>query len=631
MHHTVKHDPTNVPAHWDATTARAINGLRVLAAEMVQEANSGHPGAPMGMAPMAYTLYTRFMRHDPAHPHWINRDRFVLSNGHACALLYSVLHLSGYHFTLDDLKAFRKVGSKTPGHPETGTDPKFDGIEVTTGPLGQGLSSAVGIALAERHMAATFNQPGFELFDSYTYVFCGDGCLQEGITSEASSLAGHLGLGKLIVMYDSNQITIDGETDLSFTENVGERYRAYGWQVLEVEHGNGDLEGLARAIEQARADRERPSMIIVKTTIGFGAAKQGTEAVHGSPLGAEDLANVKKLFGFDPAAKFAVPKETYDAFDARKKGAEAYAHWQQLFAGYEKAFPAQAAELSRRMARELPKDWRAGLPKYTPEGKPEATRVSGGLVLNALAAKMPEIVGGSADLNPSTMTYLKMSNDFQKGSPAGRNIRFGVREHAMAAISNGIATYGALVPFCSTFLNFLGYAVRLACGVSRCLTAAPVYSWARTRCRPSRIWACCTSSRTTRLVWARTAPRTSRWKSFLCAAPRPTRSSCARRTATRRWEPLSRPSSTAPSRPSLPSRGRRCRSWPARAPRRWPWALTCCRRRSTRGSCWWAPAPRCRSASRRATSCARRAWRPPWCPFRAGSCLRSSRPSTRFE
>ena len=459
MHHVVKHDPANVQDHWDATTARAINGLRVLAADMVQEANSGHPGAPMGMAPMAYVLYSRFMRHDPAHPHWINRDRFVLSNGHACALLYSVLHLSGYHFTLDDLKAFRKVASKTPGHPETGPDPKFDGVEVTTGPLGQGLSNAVGIALAERHMAATFNQPGFELFDNYTYVFCGDGCLQEGITSEASSVAGHLGLGKLIVMYDSNQITIDGETELAFTEDVGARYRAYGWHVQEVQHGNGDLEGLARAIEQARAEREKPSMIICKTTIGFGAAKQGTEAVHGSPLGAEDLANVKKLFGFDPAAKFAVPQECYDAFDARKKGAAAYAQWEKLFADYDKAFPAQAAELSRRMAKQLPKDWLAGLPKYTPEGKPEATRVSGGLVLNALAAKMPEIVGGSADLNPSTMTYLKASQDFQKGSPAGRNIRFGVREHAMAAISNGIAAYGALVPFCSTFLNFLGYAV----------------------------------------------------------------------------------------------------------------------------------------------------------------------------
>ncbi len=457
--HLVKHNASNVPHDWDATTTRAINGLRVLAADMVQQANSGHPGAPMGMAPMAYTLYTKFMRHDPAHPHWISRDRFVLSNGHACALLYSVLHLSGYHFTLDDLKAFRQVGSKTPGHPETGVHSKFDGIEITTGPLGQGLASAVGLALAERHMAATFNQPGFEVVGNYTYVFCGDGCLQEGITSEASSLAGHLGLGKLIVLYDSNSITIDGETELSFTENVGERYRAYGWQVLEVRKGNADLKGLEDAIAQGRTEPNKPTMIIVTTTIGYGAAKQGTEHVHGSPLGNEDLANVKKLFGFDPAAKFVVPKESYDAFDARNKGADEYAHWEKLFAEYSKAFPAQGAELERRIKQELPKGWKDSLPKYAPDGKAEATRVSGGLVLNALASKLPEIVGGSADLNPSTMTYLKASGDFQKGTPAGRNIRFGVREHAMAAVCNGIGKYGALIPFGSTFLNFLGYCV----------------------------------------------------------------------------------------------------------------------------------------------------------------------------
>ena len=370
-----------------------------------------------------------------------------------------VLHLSGYHFSLDDLRSFRQVGSKTPGHPEAGPHPENDGIEVTTGPLGQGLSSAVGLALAERHMAATFNQPGFEMINNFTYVFCGDGCLQEGITSEASSLAGHLGLGKLIVLYDSNFITIDGETELSFSESVADRYRAYGWQVLEVHHGDQDLEGISRAIEEARAETHKPSLIIVNTTIGFGSSKQGTEAVHGSPLGNDDLAAVKKLFGFDPAAKFAVPTEAYEAFDARKKGGDAFAAWHTLLDNYAKAHPHLAAELVRRSSGQLAQHWKEGLPVYTPEGKPEATRVSSGLILNALAAKLPEIIGGSADLNPSTMTYIKSSSDFQKATPGGRNIRFGVREHAMAAICNGIALYGGLIPFGSTFLNFIGYAV----------------------------------------------------------------------------------------------------------------------------------------------------------------------------
>jgi transketolase len=457
-HHVRKDFPP-----WDANTSKAINGLRVLAADMVQQANSGHPGAPMGMAPMAFTLFTRFMKHDPAHPRWIGRDRFVLSNGHACALLYSVLHLSGYHFTLDDLKAFRQVGSKTPGHPEAGPHPENDGIEVTTGPLGQGLASAVGLALSERHMAATFNQPGFEIINNFTYVFCGDGCLQEGITSEASSLAGHLGLGKLIVLYDSNYITIDGETDLSFSEDVAARYRAYGWQVLQVDQGDFDLEGIAHAIDEARAEVNKPSLIIVNTTIGFGSGKQGSEAVHGSPLGADDLAAVKRLFGFDPAQKFVVPQESYDAFDARAKGQTAFNGWHALLDRYAQVHPLLAAELVRRSAGLLPSNWKEGLPVYTPEGKAEATRVSSGLVLNALSTKLPEIIGGSADLNPSTMTYLKSSIDFQKLSPAGRNIRFGVREHAMAAICNGIAFYGALIPFGSTFLNFLGYCVRRHC------------------------------------------------------------------------------------------------------------------------------------------------------------------------
>lgn len=333
------------------------------------------------------------MRHDPVHPRWVGRDRFVLSNGHACALLYSVLHLSGYHFSLDDLRAFRQVGSKTPGHPETGPSAAHDGIDVTTGPLGQGLSSAVGFAIAERHMAATFNEPDFELFNNYTYVFTGDGCLQEGISSEASSLAGHLGLGRLIVIYDDNKIQIDGGTDLAFTENVAKRYKSYGWQVLEVENGDSDVDGIAEAIQEARDESEKPTIIIVTTTIGFGSENQGTEKVHGSPLGDTDLANLKTKFGMDPAKKFDVPAAAYSAFDAKQKGGEAYAAWETLLANYGEKFPEKSAELKRRLAGELPTGWKDKLPKYTSSSKAEATRVSSGLVLNAIADLMPEVIG----------------------------------------------------------------------------------------------------------------------------------------------------------------------------------------------------------------------------------------------
>lgn len=351
------------------------------------------------------------------------------------------------------------MGSKTPGHPEAGPEAANDGIEVTTGPLGQGLAAAVGLAMAQQHMAATFNREGFDLVNNFTYVFCGDGCLQEGITSEASSLAGHLGLGKLIVLYDDNLITIDGETSLSFTEDVAKRYKSYGWHIAEVEDGDHDLQEIAEALEEARAETTRPSLIVCRTTIGFGSNKAGTAEVHGSPLGNEDLANLKKSFGFDAEAKFAVPKECYDAFDAKQKGAQLYAAWNTLFDSYAKAHPDLAAEFKRRISGKLADGWKDGLPKYTPESAAEATRVSSGNILNAIAAKLPEIVGGSADLNPSTKTYLKMSDDFQKGNAVGRNIRYGVREHAMVAISNGLALYGGVLPFCSTFLNFIGYAL----------------------------------------------------------------------------------------------------------------------------------------------------------------------------
>jgi len=404
---------------------------------------------------MAHVLWSEFLRHNPANPKWMGRDRFVLSNGHACALLYTMLHLTGYDMSIDDLKKFRKVGSKTPGHPESFETP---GVEVTTGPLGQGLSNAVGMAIAGHHMAARFNKPEFPIIDSHVFVFCGDGCLQEGITSEASSLAGHLGLGNLVVLYDDNHITIDGETDLSFTEDVVARYRAYGWHVLEVADGDHDVAGIRHAIQEAKNVTDRPSLIKVRTTIGFGSKKAGTEGVHGSPLGEEDLANLKKQFGFDPTLKFHVPDEVRSFYgQSVARGQELEKKWQELFEAYAKKHPELASEFRRRVDGTLPDGWEDVLPLNKP-GTEEATRKSSGVCLNKLAELLPEIVGGSADLNPSTLTYMTCSKDFQKNSPEGRNIRFGVREHAMAAICNGIAAYGGFIPFGATFLNFIGYA-----------------------------------------------------------------------------------------------------------------------------------------------------------------------------
>lgn len=438
-------------------THRCINTIRALSADQPQAANSGHPGAPMGMAPMAHLLWTEFLKFNPNNPRWVNRDRFVLSNGHACALLYSMLHLTGYDVAIDDLKKFRKVGSKTPGHPESFETP---GVEVTTGPLGQGLSNAVGMAIGERHLAARYNKEGFPVIDNHVYVFCGDGCLQEGVTSEASSLAGHLGLGNLTVLYDDNLITIDGETHLSFTEDVKLRYEAYGWHVQEVADGNHDLDAIRRAIEVAKKVTDKPSLIKVRTTIGFGSKKEGTEGVHGSPLGDEDLANVKKKLGLDPALKFQIPDEVREFYGKfAGKGEELQKQWEELFEAYAQKYPELAAEFRRRIAGDLPEGWENVLPLNKPGGAEEATRKSSGVCLNKLAELLPEIVGGSADLNPSTLTYLTCSKDFQKESPEGRNIRFGVREHGMAAICNGLAAYGGFIPFGATFLNFIGYAL----------------------------------------------------------------------------------------------------------------------------------------------------------------------------
>lgn len=436
---------------------KCVNTIRLLGADMVQAANSGHPGAPMGMAPMAHVLFSRFYEGNPKNPKFAARDRFVLSNGHACALQYSMLHLLGYDLSLDDLKAFRKLDSRTPGHPENFQTP---GIEVTTGPLGQGFANAVGLAIAESHLAARFNRDGFKLFDNYTYVFVGDGCLQEGVCAEAASLAGHLGLGKLIVLYDANNIQIDGSTDLAFTENVLDRFKSYGWHTDVVADGDNDLVDLERAIAAARLVTDAPSIIRVTTTIGYGSKSAATEKVHGAPLGAADLAHAKTALGFAPDASFVVPdavREHYAAFATR--GAAKEAAFDALVASYRAAHPELAAELERRLSGALPADWKSVLPRYAAGDAPAATRKFSQKVLNKLAEAIPELVGGSADLTHSNLTWLDCSHDYQKATPTGRYLRFGVREHAMAAICNGLAAYGVgFVPFCSTFLTFIGYA-----------------------------------------------------------------------------------------------------------------------------------------------------------------------------
>jgi transketolase len=406
---------------------------------------------------MAHVLFSKFIKASPSNPEWMGRDRFVLSNGHACALLYSFLHLLGYDLPMDQLKAFRQLGSLTPGHPE---NVLTAGVEVSTGPLGQGISQAVGLAVAEKNLAATFNQEGHTIVDNYTYVICGDGCLQEGVSGEASSLAGHLGLGKLIVLYDDNKITIDGATDLSFTEDVGKRYEAYGWQVLTVEDGDGDLAAIAAAVEEAKADTSRPTIIKVATTIGFGSSKAGTSGVHGAPLGADDLGAVKSAFGFNPEESFVVPEDVSAFYGTvAEAGAEAEAAWNEAFAAYKAAHPELAAEFERRVARKVPEGLAEALPRWSSEDKAEATRSCSGKVLNALAKAMPEVMGGSADLTPSNKTLLACSGDFQAATPEGRYMRFGVREHAMCAITNGMAAYGAFLPFTGTFMNFVGYAL----------------------------------------------------------------------------------------------------------------------------------------------------------------------------
>eukprot|EP01101_Sappina_pedata_P006375 TRINITY_DN3147_c0_g1_i2.p1 TRINITY_DN3147_c0_g1~~TRINITY_DN3147_c0_g1_i2.p1 ORF type:complete len:670 (-),score=332.92 TRINITY_DN3147_c0_g1_i2:89-2098(-) len=435
-----------------------INTIRTLSADVVQKANSGHPGAPMGLAPLAHTLWGEgLMSYNSANPDWPNRDRFILSNGHACALLYTMLHLSGYRdFTMDELKNFRQLGSKTPGHPEI----EIPGIEVTTGPLGQGFCNGVGFAIAEKNLAANFNKDGFKIVDHFVYVVVGDGCLQEGMTSEAASLAGHLGLGKLIVLYDDNKITIDGSTELSFTEDVNKRFEAYGWHTATVTDGDHDVDSIKSAILQAQRVTDRPSLIKIRTTIGFGSKKQGTEHVHGSPLGEEILEETKQKFGFDPKKKFFIPEEVAGHYNETKNhGQELEAKWNALLDNYKEAHPKLYADFVRRTKSQLPADWKNALPRFSPSDKALATRQHSHNVLKKLAPAIPELIGGSADLAPSNLTLLPDTTDFQKNTPAGRNIRYGVREHSMVAISNGIAAYGSFIPFDATFFNFIGYAM----------------------------------------------------------------------------------------------------------------------------------------------------------------------------
>ncbi len=435
------------------TDELAINTLRFLSVDMVEKANSGHPGMPMGAAAMAYTLWTRFMRFDPADPAWPDRDRFVLSGGHGCALLYSLLHLTGYDLSLDDLKAFRQWGSRTPGHPEFGHTP---GVEATTGPLGQGIANAVGMAIAEASLAARFNRPGHTVVDHFTYAMCGDGDLMEGVSAEGASLAGHLALGKLIVLYDDNRISIEGGTDLAFTEDVCGRFSAYGWHVERVEDGN-DVEAIAAAIEAARAETGRPSLIAVRTHIGFGSPhKQDTASAHGEPLGADEALLAKEALGWPVEPAFHIPAEAIAHFrEALPRGAARHAGWTQAFEAYRAAFPAEAAEFERRMRGELPEGWDADLPAY--ESGAAATRETGGEVQYAIAARVPELMGGSADLAPSTKTLIAGGGDFGPHARSGRNLRFGVREHAMGAVVNGMAYHGGFVPYGSTFLVFSDY------------------------------------------------------------------------------------------------------------------------------------------------------------------------------
>lgn len=439
----------------------AISTIRLLAVDAVAKANSGHPGAPLGLAPAAHALWKE-MKFNPKNPKWINRDRFILSNGHACALLYALLHLYGFDLSIEDLKQFRQLNSKTPGHPEATDVP---GVEVTTGPLGQGISNAVGLAIAQKQFGATYNKDDLSVVDSYVYCFLGDGCLMEGVSSEASSLAGHLQLNNLIAFWDDNHISIDGNTNVAFTENVIERYQAYGWHIIEIPNGDTDLEAVSAAIKEAKSITNKPTLIRLTTTIGYGSLQQGTHGVHGAPLKADDIKQLKEKLGFDPEKSFQVPQEVYDYYAGFvKKNQEIEAQWDKTIEEYQQKYPEQGAELKRRLANTLPKDWESALPTYTPSDKPLATRKLSEMLLTKVLPVLPEVIGGSADLTGSNLTRAADSVDFQPpstklGDWSGRYIRYGVREHGMGAIMNGIAAFGGNYKnYGGTFLNFVSYA-----------------------------------------------------------------------------------------------------------------------------------------------------------------------------
>ncbi|MGZ5205179.1 MAG: transketolase [Caldimonas sp.] len=453
----------------DKLDQQCIDTLRFLSVDMVQQADSGHPGLPLGAAPMAFVLWTRFMKHHPAHPLWPGRDRFVLSAGHGSALLYSLLYATGYDLSLDDIKRFRQWGSKAPGHPERG---HTAGVEITTGPLGQGFANAVGMAIAEAHLAARYNRDDHRVVDHRTWVIASDGDLMEGVASEAASLAGHLKLGKLVCLYDNNSVTLSAGTDMTFSEDRARRFEAYGWQTISVDNGN-DLQAIDAALAAACADTTRPSLILVRTHLGFGSPEQDSFKAHGSPLGAADVEKTKEALGWPVKPAFLVPAPALARFRAAlERGESAESDWNERMAAYAKAFPELGRELQGRLRDELPDGWDADVPVFAADAKGMATRVAGGKVLNAIAPKLPALAGGSADLDPSTHTAMKGQGDFNPPfapgedsegsdgggwSPAGRNIHFGVREHAMGAIVNGLAAHGGFVAYGSTFLIFSDY------------------------------------------------------------------------------------------------------------------------------------------------------------------------------
>ena len=441
---------------------RAIETIRFLSADGVQEANSGHPGLPMGTASIAYTIWKKHLKINPERPKWVDRDRFVLSGGHGSMLIYSLLHLSGFDLPLNELKNFRQWGSKTPGHPEYGITV---GVETTTGPLGQGFANGVGMAIAEEKLASAFNKQDMTIVDHYVYAIVTDGDLMEGVSSEAASLAGHLQLGKLIYFYDDNRISIEGNTDVAFTEDRAARFEAYGWHVQTVKDGN-DVDAIDKAIINAKKDK-RPSLIICKTTIGYGLpTKQGTESAHGAPPGEEELANAKKLAGWDPEKKFVIEADVADHFkEILTRGKKVYKKWNDLFEKYKNSYTEEGSDYLRRMEGKLPDGWKNDLPIFDADDKGIASRSSSGTVLNAISKKVPELIGGSADLAPSNKTWIKDGKAFQADTPEGKNIHFGVRENAMGSIVNGITYHGGFIPFGATFLVFSDYmrpAIRLS-------------------------------------------------------------------------------------------------------------------------------------------------------------------------